>query len=137
MGLYLTIFDDDEELDGVEIGSYADFDAFRNSVVVNCESGVAGRRCPTLILHSDCDGQWAPAEAAELEKELEHVASVFRELPPIPFSSHWQVQVAKTLGARPQTLFDCFIDVDGEPLIDRLISLARLSREKDLPILFQ
>jgi len=137
MGLYLAVFNNDQELDGVDLGSYADFSAFRNSVIDNLEDGVAGYRCPTLILHSDCDGRWTPDEAAKLEKELEAVAARFRELPPRQFSANWQKEVARTFGILPRSLYDCFFDVDGEPLVERLGSLARLSRERKLPILFQ
>jgi len=137
MGLYLAIFNDDTELDGVEIGSYADFSTFRNNVVRHLESGDAGSQCPTLILHSDCDCQWTPEEATKLEKELELIAVRFKELPPIPLNSEWQRQVAKTFGIKLQSLYDCFFDIDGEPLVERLISLARLSRKNNLPILFQ
>lgn len=137
MGLYLTIFDDDQELDGVEIGSYADFGSFRDSVVAYLENGVVGSRCPTLILHFDCDGQWTPGEAAKLENELEVIAVCFKKLPPVSFNSDWQEHVANAFRIRPQSLYDCFFDVDGEPLVERLISLARLSQQRNLPILFQ
>jgi len=137
MGLYLAVFHDEEELDGVEVGSYSDFSSFRRAIVTNLESGAAGSRFPTLILHSDCDGQWTPEDAAELERELKTIGAGFRELPPVPVNSGWQREVAKSFGIRPQNLFECFFDVDGEPLLDRLVSLARLSHERNLPILFQ
>ncbi|HVP52923.1 MAG TPA: Imm70 family immunity protein [Terriglobales bacterium] len=137
MGLYLAVFDDGDELDGVEIVGYSDFSAFRNAVVNNLEGSVAGSRFPTLILHSDCDGQWTPNEAAVLEHELEIISSRFRKLPPTPLNSDWQKQVAKTLGLQLNSLYDCFFDVDGEPLLDRLIKLAKLSQARSLPILFQ
>ena len=137
MGLYLAVFDGEDEVGGVEVGSYADFGAFRNAVVANVEDGMAGSRCPTLILHSDCGGQWTPEEASKLELELGEVGARFKELPPAPFNSDWQRQVAKELGIVPQSLYECFFDVDGEPLLSRLISLARLSKERNLPILFQ
>jgi len=52
MGLYLCVFDGEEELDGVEVGFYADFGTFRNAVVRHLENGKAGSRFPTLIHHS-------------------------------------------------------------------------------------
>ena len=137
MGLYLAVFDDATELDGVEVGTYADFSAFRNAVVQTLEGGTAGAQFPTLILHSDCDGQWSPSEAAALEKELEIISTRFRELPPTALSSEWQKQAAKTFGNQPQNLYDCFFDVDGESLLERLIGLTKLSQVKNLPILFQ
>lgn len=137
MGLYLAVFDDSEELDGVEVGLYSDFSAFRNAVVSNLEPGGAGSKFPTLILHSDCDGQWTPEEAKKLVEELKQISSCFCELPAVTFNSDWQKEIAKTHGIAPKSLYECFIDVDGEPLLDRLISLARLSSERSLPILFQ
>jgi hypothetical protein len=131
------VFDDEDELDGVEVGAYSDFSVFRNAVVAKLEGGVAGSRFPTLILHADCDGRWTPSEAVTLEKELETISVRFQELPPIPLNAEWQKQVVKTFGVQIQTLYDCFFDVDGEPLLERLINLAELSQAKNLPILFQ
>ena len=137
MGLYLAVFDDGEELDGVEVGGYVDFSAFRNAVVTKLEDGIAGSRFPTLILHADCDGQWTPGEAAVLETELETISAQFRELPPAPLNTEWQKQVAKARELQIQNLYDCFFDVDGEPLLERLINLTKLSQIRNLPILFQ
>lgn len=137
MGLYLAIFEDDEEIEGVEIGRYSDFNYFRDTVVNELEKGEAGSKFPTLNLHSDCDGLWTPEEAVDLEKELEEIAKVFERLPPIEYNSEWQKDVAKTFGIKPDNLLECFFDVDGEPLLERLIQLAKLSQEQELPILFQ
>jgi hypothetical protein len=137
MGLYLAIFDGDDELDGVEVGSYADFGRFRDSVVANVEGSRAGLRCPTLILHSDCDGEWSPFEASKLEEELRLIAQEFQRRPAAPMDAGWQVEVVRFCGLRIDNLYDCFFDVDGEPLIERLISLAKLSQERKLPITFQ
>jgi hypothetical protein len=137
MGLYLAIFDGDDELDGVEVGSYADFAAFRSTIATHLEDGVAGSRHPTLMLHSDCDGQWSPDEATVLEVELTAITEAFMELPPEPLGEGWKPEVAKSLGLRPASLYDCFFDVDGEPLLDRFMGLAKLSIERNLPILFQ
>jgi hypothetical protein len=137
MSLYLCIFDDDNELDGVEVGTYYDFGAFREAVVEKLEEGRAGSKFPTLILHSDCEGQWSADECRELENELNLIAASFSKLPSPGFSSEWQKQLGDQLALRPQTLYDSFIDVDGEPLIERLIKLCKLSQKSSLPILFQ
>ena len=137
MGLYLCIFDGDDELDGVEVGSYADFGTFRSAVAKHVEGGVEGSRCPTLMLHSDCDGQWSPDEAAALQVDLTTIAERFMKLPPEPLEGDWKPEVAKTFGLRPGNLYDCFFDADGEPLLYRLMGLAQLSVERKLPIMFQ
>ena len=137
MGLYLCIFDGGEEVEGVEIGAYADFNALRNCVARELEGDKAGSKFPTLILHSDCDGEWSPSEAGKLEKELISISEEFRRHPPISIDSSWQKQVAKGFGLHVNSLYDCFFDVDGEPLLERLIALARLSQQRNLPILFQ
>lgn len=137
MGLYLCVFDGDTELDGIDIGSYADYNCFRSAVTSILEHGNSGRICPTLILHSDCDGEWTPQECVALENELRRVAAAFRIAPPLEFLAEWQVDVARSLNLRPQTLYESFIDVDGEPLLDRLLLLCQLAQERGQPILFQ
>ena len=137
MGLYLCVFEEDEELDGVDIGSYSDFGFFRDVVTNQLEAGTPGANYPTLILHSDCDGEWSAQECAALQQELESIADAFRQLPPTEFNSDWQRAVAKSLGLQPGNLYESFIDVDGEPLLERLLGLCRLAQERGQPILFQ
>lgn len=137
MGLYLCIFDADEDIDGVDVGFYSDFGAFRETVSSTLESGQPGNRFPTLMLHSDCDGQWTADQCRQLELELGAIHDAFADLPPQAFSSEWQINLAKQIGLRPGNLAESFIDVDGEPLIERLIELARAAQEQGLPVLFQ
>ncbi len=137
MGLNLVIFDGEDEVDSVDVGAYSDFGNFRSAVTTNLEGGVVGSRFPTLMLHSDCDGSWTPKDASALEKELQIISARFRELPPISFQGEWQKGVAEEFGLDPKSLYECFIDVNGDSLLSRLTSLAKLSRERDLAISFQ
>lgn len=89
------------------------------------------------MLHSDCDGTWSVEEAKKLEVELKLIKDVFATKPPVESNSEWQKQVEKVLGLMPRNLYECFIDVDGELLIDRLIQLCKVSIEVNEPILFQ
>ena len=75
MGLYLCIFDGDEDVDGVEVGAYADYNALRDCIVRELEAGEAGSRFPTFILHSDCDGEWTVAECQRLQGELTEIVT--------------------------------------------------------------
>ena len=138
MGLYLCVFDQaGDELEGVEVGSYGDFNSFRDAVTATVEKGEAGTACPVLVNHSDSDGAWTSDEARLLLSELERAEQVMREYPPVEFSSSWKQEVAKTIGIKPATLLDSFFDVDGEPLVERLKQLAQISVEAGQPILFQ
>jgi hypothetical protein len=137
MGLYLCTFDGAEEVDGVEIGSYADFNFFRDAVVAAVENGKRGSQCPMLVEHHDSDGEWSSDESSRLIVELDLIGKTFRELPPVDFNSEWKKKVATALGLRPRNLLDCFFDVDGEPLVDRLRALAEKSVQRGTPILFQ
>lgn len=137
MGLYLCVFDGEDELDGVSVGTYLDFDEFRRAVVLHLEGESAGSKYPTLLLHSDCDGEWAPEQCAQLQRELEDIAAGFAKLPFLGFRSDWQEKLAKQLGLRPRNLCESFIDIDGEPLIERLLLLCRLAQQRRQPILFQ
>lgn len=137
MGLYLCVFDNDEELEGVEVGSYSDFDFFRCSVTELLEGGVAGNKFPALIIHSDSDGEWQFSECQALKHELISIATEFQQLPGVQFHAEWQQKVGKLLGLKPASLYESFIDVDGEPLVGRLIGLCNVAIERQLPILFQ
>lgn len=137
VGLYLCVFDGDEELDGVEVGSYADFNFLRDSVIAVVEVGRFGTRCPVFVKHSDSDGEWTPAQASHLLGELDLMEKAFAKAPPVAFNSEWKKGVAKNYGIEPKSLLDCFFDVDGEPLIKRLKGLAELSTQRRVPILFQ
>lgn len=137
MGLYLCIFEGDDEIDGVEIGSYTDFNAFRDFIVSELETGDAGSRFHTIVLHSDCDGEWSAAECDELKRELAEIEAALKLLPPVNFTSDWQKNVAKSIGLKPKNAYESFIDVDGEFLIDRLIALADTATKCGSPILFQ
>lgn len=137
MGLYLTIFDGELELDGVEVGSYSDLDHLKSYIMKYIENGKFGSKCPIFMLHEDSDGHWTPKESKKLKKELRKISRAFDKLPPFEFESGWQADVIENQGLAIRSLKDCFFDVDGVPLFDRLIELATLSYHKKLPILFQ
>ncbi|MCW1843898.1 immunity 70 family protein [Prosthecomicrobium hirschii] len=137
MGLYLTVFDGDEEIDGIGVGRYADFEHFRDSVAGALEGGVKGSRFPILMLHSDCDGEWPVAALADLKRELIEIRDELREFPPDPAFDSWRLQFLATNGITPKTLMDSFFDIDGNLLIDRILELIAIGTDRRLPILFQ
>jgi hypothetical protein len=137
MGLYLCVFKNDIEINGVEVGMYADFSYFRDTVLEKLENRQIGSMFPVLMLHSDCDGIWSVEEARLLEKELYEIEKRFKEMPPIDFNSEWQKDVAKTFGIKPNNLLECFIDIDGISLFERLKDLCNISQKMNEPILFQ
>ena len=137
MGLYLCVFEDDEELDGVDAGSYSDFNFFRGVVTNQLEGGTPGAKYPTLILHSDCDGEWSVEECRALQEELESIVDALAQLPPVGFDSDWQCAAAESLGLQPGNLYESFIDVDGEPLLERFLGLCRFAQDRGRPIIFQ
>lgn len=136
MSLYLCVFRDEEELDGVEVGSYEDFERLR--AFARGVDGRIFRRFGTLRVNVSPTTTWSPRAAARLEKEVAALAEELRRRPPEPFPpGSWQAEVAAARGAPPATLYDCFFDVDGRPLVERLVALCRLSVENRQPILFQ
>lgn len=137
MGLYLTVFDGDDELDGVEVGSYSDYDTFIQCVIENVENGKKGSVCPVLTLHHDSDGEWSSQEANDLRSELVTIQSELKLVPPVNHDVDWVAQIMDEISLKPSSAYESFIDVDGELLVDRLMSLTELSVSKSLPILFQ
>lgn len=114
MSLYLAVFDGADELFGVEIGPYSAFEAFRSAVRDELEGGIAGRRFPALMLHSDADGEWPLDACPRLGEELVAIAAGFGE----PAAGR-------------------FRDVDGEPLLERLFVLVSVAIERGKPIVLQ
>jgi hypothetical protein len=137
MGLYLCVFEGDDEIEGVEVGSYSDFEWFRGLVAEKLEGGVVGSRFPVLMLHADSDGEWSINQCAGLRAELLEVSQEFRRLPACPFPSGWQKSVLRSLGLTPSSLYESIIDVDGECLLQRLVGLCDKALEKGQPVLFQ
>jgi hypothetical protein len=45
--------------------------------------------------------------------------------------------VARSVGLAPKSAFESFIDVDGQFVLERMLNLASLALERELPILFQ
>jgi Immunity protein 70 len=122
MGLYLCVFEsdnDDVELEGVEVGTYDDFHLFRSTISERLEAGRWGSRFPTLMAHADSEGLWTPVQAAALAKEL---ATIERQL---------------GRSGRSQAAGPGFVDVDGAPLVNRLIELAQVAIAAGRPIDFQ
>jgi len=137
MSLYLCVFDGDREADAVEVGPYADFNALRMAVAATAPGGAAAAAYPTLLDHSDCDGAWSPEACARLRIELEAAAATLRTRPPAPFPSEWQAEAARAAGLVPRDGSECFVDVEGSPLLGRLRDLARTAIGLGRPILFQ
>jgi hypothetical protein len=138
VGLYLCVFasdDTDEELDGIDVGGYDDFHDFRQAVSDKVEAGQWASTFPRLMNHPDSDGEWTPGEAALLIGELGAIQKAFEQLPPEP-ASGWRAEAIRMKGL-PQSLADCFVDVDGEPLLERMVALAKLCADRKRPIIFQ
>jgi YD repeat-containing protein len=136
-GLYLCIFDGDEDVDGVDVGAYSDYNALRDVVVRQLEAGKPGSKFPTLINHSDCDGEWSVADCEKLQVEPAEIATTLKARPPFRFLSEWQTALARSIGLSPRNAFESFIDVDGEFLLERLQNLVQSALDRRLPILFQ
>ena len=109
MGLYLCVFDEENELEGVEVGSYADFNFFRDAVTATVEKGNAGSVSEVLNTHSDSDGEWTSEDARRLLAELAQIKETMLQYPPIEFNSEWKKEASRTFGITPKTLLECFL----------------------------
>ena len=131
MSLYLCIFDGDEEVTGWGFGHYSDFSYFRKVIA----DKVGGQSFPTLMEHSDCDGEWSPQELGRLHSELEAIAERFKTLPAEEPSRAFEHTAESRRGAK--SLYDCFHNVDGENVFEALIALCDEGIKRDKPVLFQ
>ena len=138
MGLYLVIFDEfDEEVEGVEVGRYKDFSIFSEHIELVYGRAKAESEFPSIFLHSVSDGEWTSIESKKLLIELNIIKNDFKKKPPITFNNGWQDDLRINYGLPNNNLYESFIDIDGELLIDRLIELAEISIKVNSPILFQ
>jgi immunity protein 70 of polymorphic toxin system len=137
VGLCLYVLDrdsggdqDPEELAACDVGHYGDFGWFRETIArhVNRDD------FPTLMLHSDCDGEWTLADIPLLETELRDIGSRLRQLPPEEPVGAFEHTADYRAGA--QSLYDCFHDVNGENLIEALLGLCAAARQHGRPITF-
>ena len=108
MSLYLCVFDGEQEMEGVEVGSYTDFNELRSYIVRDLEGGAPGSLYPTLLLHSDCDGAWSHGECVRLRDELRSIRAAMVERPPL-------VPAGGRSGPGPRSALDSFTDVENPP----------------------
>lgn len=131
MSLYLTIFDGDEEIIGWVFGHYSDFGCFRDVIATKLHA----EDYPTLMQHSDCDGEWTPRELRLLHSELELIARQFKELPPEIPEGAFEHTAEYRQHAR--SLYECFHNIDGENIFEALIALCEEGMRRNKPVLFQ
>jgi Immunity protein 70 len=139
MGLCLVVLDSDhddddgaeqEEIAECDVGHYSDFGCFRNTIA-RC---LDARLFPTLMEHSDCDGEWSLADIPILERELQTIGAAFQEYPPeepvgaFEHCSDYRVDA--------KSLYDCFHSVNGENLIEAILGLCKVAREHKRSITF-
>ena len=131
MSLYLTIFDGDAEMTGWVFGHYSDFGYFRDVIATKLRA----HDYPTLMTHSDCDGEWTVEQLPALARELEAIAARFRTLSPEEPKGAFEHTAEYRADAK--SLYDCFHEVNGENLFEALIGLCRQGVSSQRPITFQ
>jgi hypothetical protein len=135
VGLCLHVFaadcdDDPEELAECDVGHYSDFGYFRDTIAAKLDA----RKYPTLMDHSDSDGEWTFEEIPVLEHELREIADRFKQLPPEEIKGAFEHTVEYRAGAK--SLYDCFHDVNGDNLFEAILSLCSIAKEHERPITF-
>jgi Immunity protein 70 len=131
MSLFLTIFDGDDDVAGWAFGHYSDFGCFRDTIATKLRAA----DYPTLMKHSDCDGDWPVAQLPVLRSELESIAAAFRCLPAEEPQKAFEHTAEHRHGAR--SLYECFHNVDGENIFEALIALCDEGIRLQRPIVFQ
>jgi hypothetical protein len=137
MGLCLYVFGPDpgdeeepEELAECDVGHYSDFGYFRDTIA----RYLGANLFPTLMQHSDCDGEWTLAEIPSLERDLRAIGAAFRKLPPEEPSGAFEHTAEYRTEAK--SLYDCFHTVDGENLFEAILELCSVARKHERPITF-
>jgi hypothetical protein len=129
--LYIGLFREDSEIEGWVMGHYSDFGYFREVVMKH----FTPQQLPLLLGASDCEASFPPALLPTLKAELEHLAAHLHALPPVLPTNAFEHN--RALWSRAVTLYDCFHNVDGENLLEALISLCEQGITQELTICFQ
>ena len=136
MGLCLHLFGPDvgeeepEEIAECDVGHYSDFECFRDTIARQLDA----RQFPTLMDHSDCEGDWTSIEIPVLERELREIGAAFKKLSPQEPRGAFEHTAEYREGA--SSLYDCFHNVDGENLFEAILDLCALARQHKRPITF-
>jgi hypothetical protein len=137
MGLCLYVFasgaedhDEPEEAAECDVGHYSDFGYFRDTIARYLDADCY----PTLMRHSDCDGEWTLAEVPVLEQNLQEIGAAFQTLPPEEPSGAFEHTAEYRAGAN--SLYDCFHNVNGENLFESILKLCAVARKRGRPITF-
>ncbi|GGD12836.1 Imm70 family immunity protein [Halopseudomonas salina] len=131
MSLYLAVFtQDDEEIDGFQVGTYHDYGKFIDSIKENVDP----KNCKLLINHHDSDGYWTPQECENLIEELTYIKKVLAKLPPQKIEYDWSRQTPYEPG---NNLNASLQNIDGEPMTDALVSLCQVAVENNAKLYFQ
>ena len=131
MGVRLAVKSEGAELLAVETETEDDFMYFRDSICIALESNNFGSRFP--VFQRKFFSDWEADEVAALEGELSCMHAEMRGLPPSPPDNNWASKLAMS-GRQPETLAEVFLDKTGAPLLEGLVALARLARQKGLAI---
>jgi hypothetical protein len=131
MSLYLAIFDGTREVVGWVLGHYSDFGVFRDTVARTAGAS----KYPTLMSHSDSDGEWSVTELNALRIELNDLAREFRRHPPEDLVGGFEHSIEQRASAT--NLYECFHNVEGINIFEALIGLCTEGEQRCLPVLFQ
>ena len=138
MSLYLCAFSFNDEIEeeefGVEVGSYEYFGTFRDYIRKNIKNGDNNL---LLLKHSDCDGIVEPFESKKIINELKKIKKVLKKIQPEKNVIELRENIISQDINMYQSLYDCFTDVDGVNLIDRLMELFQYSAKNKLDVFFQ
>lgn len=140
MSLYLCVFDFSDtyenEIMGVEVGSYAYFNVFRDCISKYVENDRRGSKCPYIMNHNDSTGVFTPEDCKNVLHELSLIKNVFLNIPTnndiIEQNSH--LLQDKNLC---ENLADLFVDIDGCNLIEQLELICKCSIKTNLNVYFQ
>lgn len=135
MGLCLCVLDKDpgdgeepEEIAECDVGHSSDFGCFRDSIARHLDAS----SYPTLMEHSDCDGEWSLPEIPLLEQELREIGAAFQKLPPEEPNGAFEHTAESRMGAESlYDLLDFASSGEGLSVAIRLCQTRPRSRTPD------
>jgi len=131
MTLYVGVFDGDTEIEGTVIGHYSDYGALLDKIKETLDPSII----QNLKSSTDCNEVWDKPMCEDMMFELMKIRERFVVLNPVHHIGVFEHNECHWRNAK--NLNECYLTVDGEPIIDVLLRYCSMVNGNGREVVFQ